>query len=248
MTIKEKEALKNILNNTIISVIASVIITMISIYVFLLFIPNINIYTMGLSISILAPLIIVPFIIINLIKLKDELYLKNIQLDNISKLDNLTGVYNRNYFNELAYREIDLVHQSDYSLSLIIIDYDNFKYINDNFGHNNADDILKVTSHIIKNKIDISDIVARYGNDQFIILLQNISYKKLKNLSNEICNDVNRIVQINNEDILMSVSIGCTIYSNIYDNKNLSSFISRGNEALLEAKKNGKNTVVIKTV
>ena len=248
MTIKNKETIKTIFNNTLISVISSVSITMISIYLFLLYIPNLNIYIMGLSISILAPTIIVPLVLYNIIKLKDELYLTNKQLDNASKHDTLTGIYNRKYFNELAYREIDLVHQSDYSLSLIIIDYDDFKYINEKFGHTNGDDILKVVSHIIKNKLNISDIFARYGDDQFIILIQNISYENLKNLSNEIKTAINTIIEVDNISILMSASIGCTVYSNIYDNKNLSSFISRGNEALLEAKENGKNTVIIKTV
>ncbi len=89
----------------------------------------------------------------------------------LSMLDGLTGLYNRRHFDGQLNREIHRSHRYGHTFSLLLIDIDDFKKVNDTYGHPVGDEILRDLSYIIKNHLRTEDIAARYGGEEFIILL-----------------------------------------------------------------------------
>ena len=87
--------------------------------------------------------------------------------------DSLTGLYNREYLDEYSKQAFGRVARSESSLVLIFIDLDNFKQVNDNFGHNEGDRVLVEVSNIFKKSFRLYDIVVRYGGDEFIVLIED---------------------------------------------------------------------------
>lgn len=92
------------------------------------------------------------------------------KLRNLATRDLLTGLYNRNYFNETISREIEYARRNKRLVALIMIDVDNFKQINDTYGHLHGDGILKECAEILTRATRKSDIVCRYGGDEFLIV------------------------------------------------------------------------------
>ena len=86
--------------------------------------------------------------------------------------DPLTGLYNRLYFLDFAKKSFERAKRKDRNIVLIFLDLDNFKYVNDNFGHKNGDEILKNTANILKDIFREYDMVVRYGGDEFIVFAE----------------------------------------------------------------------------
>lgn len=123
-------------------------------------------------------------IIINSIeRVKNEDNLKYISFH-----DSLTGLYNRFYFEEEMER---LSKSRDLSLSIILCDIDNLKYINDSFGHDTGDIAIIEVAKILKSIFRESDIIARIGGDEFVILLQNVDNDTIKNMIDRIYEELN---------------------------------------------------------
>ncbi len=89
----------------------------------------------------------------------------------LTTIDSLTGLYNRRYFDEQLDKEIHRSFRNGHTFSLVMIDIDNFKKVNDSYGHPLGDEVLKGLSFIIKNHLRSEDVGARYGGEEFIILL-----------------------------------------------------------------------------
>ena len=102
----------------------------------------------------------------------------------LSIKDPLTGLYNRHYLEDYATKACSRVNRHKSNLVLIFIDLDNFKQVNDTFGHEAGDEVLKKVSAIFKEIFRQYDIIVRYGGDEFIILIEDIKYDEtaLKNL------------------------------------------------------------------
>lgn len=110
------------------------------------------------------------------------------ELLHITRIDKLTDVYNRRYFEEIMRNEIKRCERYGYIFSLIMIDMDNFKMINDNYGHNIGDEVLKYFVFVLKHSLRATDIVARYAGDEFIIVMHNadsmMALKKIESIRN----------------------------------------------------------------
>ncbi|QCX33935.1 sensor domain-containing diguanylate cyclase [Caloramator sp. E03] len=108
--------------------------------------------------------------------------IKNVLLMNeliqITRIDKLTDIYNRRYFEELMKNEIKRCERYGNTFSLVMIDMDNFKMINDNYGHNIGDEVLKYFVYVLKHSIRATDILARYAGDEFIIVMHDSDSKK----------------------------------------------------------------------
>jgi diguanylate cyclase (GGDEF) domain len=91
--------------------------------------------------------------------------------EHISRVDGLTGLYNRKFFHELLDAEISRSDRYKFSFSLIMIDIDDFKKINDNYGHQSGDNILKEIASILKSLVRKTDPAVRYGGEEFAIIL-----------------------------------------------------------------------------
>lgn len=157
--------------------------------------------------------------------------------------DALTGVYNRSTFEETLNREVKLAHRYKRSLSLIILDIDNFKQFNDEYGHALGDQVLKTTVNNILACVRSTDIVFRYGGEEFVALLSNTSIDGAKLLAERIRKTIEEsVVQYDDRTINVTTSLGI---SELSPGEQNASFFTRADKALYEAKKNGKNTVYI---
>jgi len=115
-----------------------------------------------------------------------NLWKRNNELIQQNLLDDLTGIYNRRAFFMIVSPYAYLAVRNSTPISVMMLDIDNFKKINDTFGHIEGDNALKKSSEILKSRIRKSDIICRYGGDEFIIFLYDISYDDSVLLAKEI--------------------------------------------------------------
>ena len=165
---------------------------------------------------------------------------KRVYQEKLANTDPLTGAYNRRYLNEFSFEYLKIVKRENKDLSLLLIDLDDFKKINDTFGHEIGDIVIKKVVEISKNSIRESDLIIRFGGDEFIILLPNTNIQSARVVANKIINKINEYNQ--NDKFHFSVSIGSAHYQ--INDDSIDNIILRADESLYEAKKIGKNCVV----
>ena len=174
--------------------------------------------------------------------LKNILYinLDNYRLITLSTLDRLTGVYTRKYF-EI---EVDkIINESKYeqkSFGLLMIDLDNFKQINDTYGHRVGDEVLFKVADFIKNNVRKTDIVARYGGEEFVIILKNVKEDDVLKIGEKISKGIeNLYIPIIDKNI--TISIGISMFPKHSHFKE--ELIIKADQALYIAKDKGKNRI-----
>ena len=111
----------------------------------------------------------------HIVTLVHNLKTKQEDLRNLATRDQLTGLFNRNYFNISIEREIEKVRRMGGKPMLIMIDINNFKYVNDTYGHLQGDKVLKESAIILNNSVRASDLLVRLGGDEFLILLPSVT-------------------------------------------------------------------------
>lgn len=182
--------------------------------------------------------------------LQDELKKKNKQLEEILKkvevlaiTDSLTGLYNRRHFENILEKEFKKANRYNIPLSCMMIDLDHFKEINDEYGHHKGDVVIKEVSKKIKDSIRDIDVPARWGGEEFIVLLpmtnKENAYKAAERISNI-------IKEIKFPDIKRQLTISVGI-AEIPDPsvKNVEKLIQVADLALYEAKRKGRNRIEI---
>ena len=180
----------------------------------------------------------------HLIKQTQELEEAKKQLTIEATTDMLSGLYNRRYFFESFQTNIDTALHHKRALSLLMLDIDYFKKVNDKYGHTFGDTVIQTVSNILKNLSRGSDVVARYGGEEFIILLPQTNINEAINLANRIRLEIQKtnIFFETNTPINITISIGITEL-NHKDYMDMESFITRCDKALYKAKENGRNQV-----
>ena len=168
------------------------------------------------------------------------------KLKKLALQDSLTGLYNRRYFEKIIEKLINISKRTNEPLSLVIIDIDDFKKINDNYGHDTGDLVLKKLSSTLSEMLRKSDIISRIGGEEFAIVLPNTSIDAACELCEKVRQEVEKINLGFNEENILSFTISLGI-SNSCGNKEetFSSIFKRADEALYEAKNNGKNKIVL---
>ncbi len=157
--------------------------------------------------------------------------------------DPLTGVNNRAALDNALKQEINLAQRHDNPLSVIMFDVDNFKRINDTYGHIAGDAVLKRIAESMTESARGSDIIYRYGGEEFIILLRNTDEAGAALLAERIRLAVESIIfKYDSFDIRVSTSAGLTT---LIPGDDLNSLLERCDEALYEAKGQGRNRVVV---
>ena len=189
---------------------------------------------------------------VSIVELEDEQYLisltdisdtilKQIQLENKSTHDKLTGAFNREYFESHKNLIINEYTKENHLLIFSILDIDFFKKVNDTYGHDIGDKVLKQFVQIIQNSSRNDDLLIRWGGEEFILLLKINSIDNAKKVLENIRKT---IAQISFEKVEhITCSIGATVYR---ENETIEDSFKRADKALYEAKNSGRNKVVIK--
>lgn len=162
----------------------------------------------------------------------------------LANTDELTGLTNRRYFFDILEREILCAKIKDNPLSVMIFDLDHFKSINDTYGHLGGDMILKQVAEMLQQSVYPLDVVARYGGDEFIVLLPGTPSEKAAQAAERL----RRIIDdhqwgVPNQQISITTSIGLAS-SNHRNSLNLHELIEDADSALYAAKRSGRNCAV----
>lgn len=157
----------------------------------------------------------------------------------LATTDPLTGAFNRNQLNVILSREIERGLRYDKNFGLILLDIDHFKTINDTHGHDGGDKVLKQITQVISKAIRGSDMLFRWGGEEFIVILIEVDEKSIIQLSNKL------LTEVENQDYSVpgkiTVSIGATLYR---EHDTQDKLIARADKALYEAKEKGRNMTV----
>lgn len=187
-----------------------------------------------------------------LIKIVEELELsktiiegQNRTLRELAIKDGLTGIYNHRHFLELFGREISLVHRFGQQLVMHMMDLDHFKNVNDSFGHPFGDFVLKEFVGIVRSAIRESDIMGRYGGEEFELILTNTNLEGAMRVAEKIRQNVqDHLFSDGTNSMRLTVSIGMAACS-VNNPENPDLLIKMADKALYEAKNSGRNRVVV---
>jgi diguanylate cyclase (GGDEF)-like protein len=183
------------------------------------------------------------FLIKNFFDMKKRIDKDVIKLKYNASHDPLTKIYNRKAFFEIAEEIYELSKRENNELSVLLLDIDHFKKINDTYGHLIGDEVLKFISNNISSLLRKSDLFARYGGEEFIALLPNTKLNDAKKIAQKINNYIYNNPYVDKKHtIKLSISIG------IADKKEENNFIeivNKSDNALYIAKNNGRNCVKV---
>ncbi|MEW8084814.1 MAG: sensor domain-containing diguanylate cyclase [Candidatus Thiodiazotropha endolucinida] len=168
------------------------------------------------------------------------------KLQQYATTDDLTGLANRRELDKVALREFKRATRFTRHLSVLMLDLDHFKSINDTYGHNIGDSVLRHVADICMGSIRGQDFMARYGGEEFTILLPETDIENGSKLAQRICDKIAAMpYQEGQQLISITVSVGA---SEIEDGDiDFNDLLNRADKALYEAKKRGRNQVVIST-
>lgn len=176
------------------------------------------------------------FSLTDITKLKEKSNLLEYQASH----DKLTGLFNRNRFDEIYAKEIKRARRYENDLSIIIFDVDDFKIVNDTYGHQVGDEVLKEMAQIVLTHVREQDITVRWGGEEFLILLPQTNLEGAVLAANKIRIAISEH-SFTDKSLTITGSFGVAQLSNEDSEKD---FISRADKLLYEAKKTGKNKVI----
>ncbi len=178
--------------------------------------------------------------------LQDKMRIRLRQLERLSVVDSLTGLYNKRYLVRFLKREINRCKRFGFTLSCLMIDVDRFKSINDVYGHPKADRILKELSSIIAESIRGYDFAARFGGDEFTLVLpQLVNANNALNLAERLRKNIERhsfgkVASRKSIHITVSIGIGTFTPERPLSHEAL---MDRADKALYKSKKMGRNRI-----
>ncbi len=186
-------------------------------------------------------------------RIKNELETLNLELQQsleretlLACTDGLTGLYNHRHFFELAAREFHAAVRYQSPLTFMMFDVDDFKRVNDIFGHAAGDKLMVEMAQIAAAQVRASDMVARYGGDEFIAMLPHASAQQTLPIAERIQAGVKAIgLQTGNEALTVTLSIGIAEMRHEPVDKDVERVIQRADKALYTAKQSGRNRTVI---
>jgi diguanylate cyclase (GGDEF)-like protein len=173
-------------------------------------------------------------------ELQDVLRTRNAELDHIARSDPLTGLANRRHLDEQLAVHAASAARHNHELSVAVIDIDNFKSVNDTYGHNAGDTVLREVARRLAETARVEDVVGRWGGEEFIVILPHCSVDDAAIVSERIRQAVGA-TPIQAEDgisIYVTVSVGCA-------GGGVDRVIERADAALYAAKKGGRNRTVV---
>ncbi len=167
------------------------------------------------------------------------------KLQHLSNTDGLTGLYNHRFFHIRLEEEISRCVRNNKPVSLIIVDMDNFKEVNDRYGHQEGDSVLNFIAGVIKDGFRNSDVLARYGGDEFVAILPETDCNTAHQIARRIAKMIASIdIPVRKDKIRLSICVGISCMSP-EDTISSRELVSRADTALYEAKKSGPGNIRI---
>ncbi|MGR9087771.1 MAG: transporter substrate-binding domain-containing diguanylate cyclase, partial [Gammaproteobacteria bacterium] len=189
-----------------------------------------------ISIAILLFLMAVREYIVS--KYKARLVALNKELEQLSKTDSLTGIANRHLLNHVLHEEIARSQRYHSKFSIIMLDVDHFKSINDHFGHSEGDHILQSIAGCIADSTRVNDTAGRWGGEEFLILCPGTDL----NGAVQLAEAMRQTIECHDFGLPSCVTVSLGVAEH-HDNQSLESFIRLVDNALYEAKNEGRNQV-----
>lgn len=163
------------------------------------------------------------------------------RLEQMATTDKLTGTANRQVFDLIFRHDVRLARRRGDPLSVINLDIDGFKRLNDDYGHQGGDVIMQGVIEIVRRHLRETDTICRWGGDEFVVLLNNCGLEQASKLAETIRTAVRREpVRFGREEITVTISLGVAQYQN---EEAMAAFLDRADQALYEAKRAGRDRV-----
>ena len=170
----------------------------------------------------------------------EELESKNRLLQQVASVDALTGLKNRYSYNIRIMEEIDRAKRYETQLSLLLIDMDHFKRINDTYGHQAGDEVIQTVAATLQSIIRKVDALARWGGEEFVVLLPGIGLKDAKTVAEKLREKVESVVHFDKERVTVSIGV-----SSFTSKESLETWFDRTDRALYHAKQGGRNRICL---
>ena len=168
-----------------------------------------------------------------------------LELEEETRRDAMTGVYNRAYLDQVLTREFDNASRHKWPLSVAFADLDNFKSINDKFGHQAGDRILQATARILRGNTRESDVIARYGGEEFVVIFPATDADVARNVCERIVAAFQNTGHVIGSDhAKVTISIGCATHGSQTFFACTADFVKAADQALYAAKMRGRNRSV----
>jgi diguanylate cyclase (GGDEF)-like protein len=198
----------------------------------------------NITIAVIVPLLIAPLLSYVFMSMYFELERIRAEVHMLAITDELTHVYNRRHFVKLAEHELERAKRYRHHLSIIIFDIDDFKKVNDHYGHLCGDAVLQGLSLACKSILRQCDVFARFGGEEFILLLPETDEAGAMHVANRLLQLIgNHAVEYQDLEIPITVSVGVT--TNDPDGDTLDDLLNRADRAMYQAKRLGKNRLEI---
>ena len=176
--------------------------------------------------------------------LTKKLQVANKELTEMAMTDPLTGAFNRRYFVQAAQNELERLHRHERSACTIMLDIDNFKIINDQYGHDIGDQVLMHTAKSCKTLLRINDIFGRWGGEEFAALLPETELEEAEEIAKRLCRLLSdTVIEFSSCKIDFTASFGVSQFWK--SDKSCDHALKRTDLALYKAKHDGRNRVVV---
>jgi len=156
--------------------------------------------------------------------------------------DSLTGLPNRSLLNDRLTQAINMMHRNDDQLSVLLLDLDRFKEVNDTLGHHVGDQLLQLVSTRLENTIRNSDTVARLGGDEFAVIAPSTSAGEASKFAKKIISALNDVFTIDHQNIYVGASLGISIYP--HNGTDIHTLLRHADSAMYIAKENNRDIVI----
>ncbi len=183
-----------------------------------------------------------------IIQLEDNLLESQERLIELASRDSLTGLWNRANVLKFLEEELEQGLRENYPVSVVMIDIDHFKKINDTFGHCIGDIILAKVSYRLKKNVRIYDRVGRYGGDEMLIILPNCSLEDSAQIAERLCLAISKRKMKTSAGLLpVTITLGCASSKN-FSQPSVDVLIQASDKALYKAKNQGRNRIALAKV